>query len=335
MDNMLMKTLTLWQKTLASATLVNIGLLSSRKRDLQRSVARNCMRLTLATLCVTGVQSNLLWGNDGCSCDSQARFSTCKHTKPHSILGNGLLDYLNKATGPIGPDFYRSRSSRASCDSGCDQGCDGCGSGFKISNVSSSSSGNFGSMSQNHSGSTPNSQHSYDAEHSHLDNYSSGHSSNMSPVPMPIPDPIASPPTKQIQAPPSPGKNGPGNPFLDEARNTPSPVKRSTEALAGSSSRRTVATQKTVTTQKAGNANTESDDFIHIPVSVSSTPFSPSIRKQEVVVKKASVKSSPRVQYKFNPVDQSIQDMDTKLNPPVITAGSIERAKMSEAKFAR
>ncbi len=326
---MLMKTLTRWQKTLASAALANIGFISRRKTGLQRSVARNCLRLTLAMLCVSGVQSNLVWANDGGGCDSQACCSTCKHTKPHSILGNGLLDYLNKATGPIGPDFYRSRGSKCSCDSGCDQSCDSCGSGFEISNASSTASGSFGSMSHTHSGSVSNSQHSHDVGHPSPDNYSSGQSPSFSPVPMPIPDPIASPPTKQIHTPQSPEKGKPGNPFLDEARNTASPLERSTEVLSGMSTRRTVSTQKVT------NANLESDDFIRIPVSVSSTQLSPSIQKQEVVVKKASVTSSRRTQYKFNPADQLIQDMDTTSNAAVITAGSIERAKISGAQFAR
>ena len=332
MDSMIMKTLAQWRTSLSLASRQDSGTLSSRKRALKRTDTHSFIKLTAASLFLGAVPTLAAIADDGCNCGCQTGCTTCSEPAKRAILGNGLLDFLDKFTSRGEGNCFRSQSSTGSaatsCESGCSSSCDGLGTGIEISGFTTNSSGTSDSMNSHSSSSV----HSMDAGQMHIDNARSHGSANPSPVPMPIPDPIASPPSMPNHAPPLPTNVKPGNPFLDEARSKPSPAQRSGELLTNSSSRRRFSAQNAVTQKPE---TTESLSISSSTINPKSLPSS--VQKQQVVVKKTNVKPVSQSQQNANPGDKNKVWWDENIgsNGQVITAGSIESSRLSEAQFAR
>ncbi len=341
MDSVIMKTLDWWRTSLSLASRHNSGSLSSQKRVLKRTGTHSFIKLAATSLFLGAIPSFAAIADDGGNCGCQASCSPCSQPGKCAILGNGLLDFLDKFTSQGQGNCGRSRTpsgcSATGCESGCNSSCDSLGSGIEISGFTTNQSGTSDSMTSHSSSNASNSGQSMNAGQIHTDNAHSLGPANSSPVPMPIPDTNASPlsmpsmPSMPIQAPSVPTKVKPGNPFLDEARSKPSPVQRSAELLTNSSSRRRYSAQNAIT-QKP-----EATESISLSSAIDAKSLPSSFQKQQVVVKKSSVRPAPPSQIHGSPGDKSKVGWDAHmgLNDQVITAGSIESLRLSEAQFAR
>ncbi len=203
MDSLSMQTQTSW-----------LGSLSNPLRMTAQGVIRGYASFAVVAAVLGGFVPRCVSAGCGCNdCAAQATGTcdTCTETPRICGLGNGLLDYLDKASGRFENHFFRLRGSACSCASKCDASCDGIDCGTEgFSTLSDSGYESHGSIMQYNA--SPSHSHSEPLQHRH--GGSSG-SLNESPVPEPIPDPIASPPLNA----PSPRKLG--NPFTDEARSVP------------------------------------------------------------------------------------------------------------------
>ena len=264
---------------------------------------RKYAKLTIAALCLGCIPNHYVSADCGCSDCGAAACSTCDTgcaTPRICGLGNGLLDYLDKASGRMEANFFRLRGCRCSTASNCDTGCDGCGGEMDLSSMAGEIYESPGSLSQNHSGHSHqhSSQPSYGSGHSNFNHNGSNESLNESPVPMPmpIPDPIASPPSSLQPSIPAPRK--PGNPFMDEARFH------------------------------------LKDDFV-APIRTASSSSKMTVAKMELSVAKIDVKPVPKHLLRPKSIDKLIDGTENLVDSQVIPAASTQHTQALQVQFAR
>lgn len=228
MDNLGKQSLDGCRTAIMAALRKSTGLESSPINKRKRKPTLSYARLSVVTLCLGSFLVSQTFADQGCDCGEASTCSSCSacgSTPRIRGLGNGLLDYLDKATGNFEFNLFRLRSSNGSCDSTCSEACDGFQGGLGCSTEACGCGKSQNSMSRNFSEtmSSVESHPALRADRLELDRYQAPRSAELSPIPMPIPDPVASPPSNPSH--PVPVNKKQGNPFLDEARSTRSTFK--------------------------------------------------------------------------------------------------------------
>ncbi len=187
-------------------------------RNTLRKLSIRSARLFFVAVCLGNTAARNADAGCGCSDRGEASCTTCEtcaETPRLCGLGNGLLDYLDRASGRFESSLFRPRLTGCSCDSKGGSACDSFdgGAGSSILN----DEGQQYSIIQHH---TPPS-HAHPESWQPSQSNSSGNSwgGNSSGTiyhsPVPIPDPMSSPPMSSPVPEPIPRA---GNPFTDEAR---------------------------------------------------------------------------------------------------------------------
>ncbi|MDZ4853016.1 MAG: hypothetical protein SGI77_27325 [Pirellulaceae bacterium] len=244
-------------------------------------------------------------------------------------LGNGLLDYLDKATPCFEINLFHSRSSCLSCDSkSCDslpensRGTCTCSACMNGNSMLEESTIEFESSPM----SSARPLYSGSSEYFQSD---ATNTIEAPLVPVPTPDPIASPPSSHPTK--APAKVKPGNPFLDEALFVPKSLSPTRVELSSSTS-----TRKNRSASEIASSNSNVHDPIATPKESHALIVSdqtPSIVKQEVFVRKSGLRPFPN-SVKLAPLAESSAGAgNANSNAQVITAGAV--LMRAESQFAR
>jgi hypothetical protein len=168
----------------------------------------------LVAACLGNIPAHYAVAGCGCNDQEQAPCTTCEpcaETPRLCGLGNGLLDYLDKASGRFESHLFSLRRSGRTCDSQCSPSCDVLAGGGSSAMMTDSGYETSGLSDQHYASPSQPSSESW-----HSSQSDSSETFNESPVPVPVPDPVASPPMSSPTPMPVPKRAG--NPFTDEVR---------------------------------------------------------------------------------------------------------------------